>query len=206
MLSVIIATLDSERALVRTLAALVPGSMAGLVREVIVADGGSRDETEAVADVAGCNFIRTEAPLARRLNSAAASARAPWLLFLQPGTVPEPAWIGEARHFTEHPPDGQHAAVFRPGPHAQPPLKAAVALLKAALGATAAARAGPADRPAVLRRARRAHGGGCRNGPAAPDRPAADCHAGMRRIDRAVKPRQSSPGPWPGANARRAAA
>ena len=57
-----------------------------------------------------------------------------WLLFLQPGTVPEPAWVGEARHFTEHPPDSQHAAVFRPGPHAQPPLKAAVALLKAALG------------------------------------------------------------------------
>ena len=134
MLSVIIATLDSERALVRTLAALVPGSMAGLVREVIVADGGSRDETEVVADVAGCNFIRTEAPLARRLNSAAAAARAHWLLFLQPGTVPEPAWVGEARYFTEHPPDGQHAAVFRPGAHVQPPLKSAVTLLKAALG------------------------------------------------------------------------
>jgi glycosyltransferase involved in cell wall biosynthesis len=134
MLSVIIGTLDSERLLVRTLAALVPGSMAGLVREVIVTDGGSRDETEAVADVAGCNFIRTEAPLAQRLNSATASARAPWLLFLQPGTVPEPAWVGEARHFTEHAPNGGQAAVFRPGPHAQPLLKAAVILLKAALG------------------------------------------------------------------------
>ena len=56
MLSVIIATLDSERALVPTLAALVPGAMAGLVSEVLVADGGSRDETAVVADVAGCNF------------------------------------------------------------------------------------------------------------------------------------------------------
>ena len=45
MLSVIIATQDSERALVPTLAALVPGATAGIVREVIVADGGSRDAT-----------------------------------------------------------------------------------------------------------------------------------------------------------------
>ena len=44
MLSVIIATLDSERSLVRTLAALVPGATAGLITEVVVADAGSRDE------------------------------------------------------------------------------------------------------------------------------------------------------------------
>ena len=57
MLSAIIATHESERALVPTLAALVPGAMAGLVREVIVADGGSRDATAEVADVAGCRFM-----------------------------------------------------------------------------------------------------------------------------------------------------
>ena len=58
MFSIIIATHDSERALVPTLAALVPGATAGIVREVIVADGGSRDETEQVADIAGCRFLR----------------------------------------------------------------------------------------------------------------------------------------------------
>ena len=56
MLSVIIATRDSERALVPTLAALVSGATAGLVSEVLVVDGGSRDDTAKVADVAGCNF------------------------------------------------------------------------------------------------------------------------------------------------------
>jgi hypothetical protein len=40
MLSAIIATLDSERTLVPTLAMLVPGAMSGLVREAIVSDGG----------------------------------------------------------------------------------------------------------------------------------------------------------------------
>ena len=50
MLSVVIATHDSERALLPTLAALVAGAAAGVVREVIIADGGSRDETCEIAD------------------------------------------------------------------------------------------------------------------------------------------------------------
>ena len=62
MISVIIPTLDSERALLPTLAALVPGAMEGLVSEVIVADGGSRDDTAIVADAAGCNFRVADAP------------------------------------------------------------------------------------------------------------------------------------------------
>lgn len=120
MLSVVIATDESERALVPTLAALVPGAAAGVVREVIVADGGSRDQTAEVADIAGCRIIVSEAPLGERLRNAAATARAPWLLFLRVGTVPDPTWIGEAIGFAEQ---EQHntgalvrAAVFRPAP------------------------------------------------------------------------------------------
>ena len=74
MLSVIIATLDSERALVRTLAPLVSGATSGLITEVVVADGGSSDETAAVADVAGCRFVASTASLGERLKSAAALA------------------------------------------------------------------------------------------------------------------------------------
>ena len=40
MFSIVIATNDSERALVATLAALVPGVTAGIVREAIVAATG----------------------------------------------------------------------------------------------------------------------------------------------------------------------
>src|SRR5262245_45634577 len=57
MLSVVIATHDSERALLPTLAALVAGAAAGVVREVIVADAGSRDATAAIADGAGCRLL-----------------------------------------------------------------------------------------------------------------------------------------------------
>jgi hypothetical protein len=112
MLSVIIATLDSERRLVQTLAALVPGATAGLVSEVLIADGGSRDETAMVADVAGCRWLREHGSLGARLKSAAAAARAPWLLFLRPGTVLDGPWIGETGRFIAHPPAGASAAVF----------------------------------------------------------------------------------------------
>src|SRR5205807_4883105 len=139
MLSAIIATHESERALVATLAALVPGAAAGTVREVIVADAGSGDETTAVADVAGCRVLVSRTPLAARLREAAAAARAPWLMFLRPGIAPDSTWIAEATRFID---DAQRngradamTAVFRPAPApgvARPALIEALALLRAA--------------------------------------------------------------------------
>ena len=112
MFTVIVATHDSERPLVATLAALVPGATAGLVREVIVADGGSRDETEQVADIAGCHFVSSDQPLGSRLNAAAAMARGEWLMFLDAGVVPEPSWIDECAAFAERDIADVRAAVF----------------------------------------------------------------------------------------------
>ncbi|MGB6348827.1 MAG: glycosyltransferase, partial [Pseudolabrys sp.] len=63
MLSAIIATYESERALVPTLAALVPAAAAGLLAEVVVADAGSADATAEVAEFAGCRFISSKEPV-----------------------------------------------------------------------------------------------------------------------------------------------
>src|SRR5262249_36223642 len=128
MLSVIIATLDSERALVRTLAPLVAGAASGIISEVIVADAGSQDETAMVADVAGCALISIAGNVGRRLRAGAATARAPWLLFLQPGGVLDPAWMGETTRFAESASNSERAAVFRPAGGAQAPLREALAL------------------------------------------------------------------------------
>src|SRR5260370_40671674 len=68
MLSVVIATENAERILLPTLAALVPGATAGIVREVIVADAGSSDATTMIADAAGCRIDGTPAPLRHRLR------------------------------------------------------------------------------------------------------------------------------------------
>jgi hypothetical protein len=141
MLSVIIATDDSERRLVPTLAALVAGTVAGIVREVIIADAGSRDATAEIADVAGCRLIVAAAsPLGARLRAAAASARGPWLLFLKPGCVPDVTWVDEVSRFVrETELSGRAdacAAVFRPTPAAHATRSAimeALAMLAAAL-------------------------------------------------------------------------
>ena len=139
MLSAIISTNESERALVPTLAALVPGATAGLLGTVIVADAGSRDATAEVADVAGCRFMGSSEPLGARLKAAAASTRTPWLMFLRAGCVPEPDWVEAATRFIEATDrlDNGRAAVFRPPGVAdllRPSLAELIALLRVTLG------------------------------------------------------------------------
>ena len=139
MLSAIIATHESERALVPTLAALVPGATAGLLGEVIVADAGSKDATAEVADIAGCRFMASGEPLGARLRAAAASTRAPWLMFLRAGCVPGLDWVEAAEHFIEAIDrlDSARAAVFRPPGVAdllRPGLAELIALLRVTLG------------------------------------------------------------------------
>jgi glycosyltransferase involved in cell wall biosynthesis len=137
MLSAIISTHESERVLVPTLAALVPGATAGLLGEVIVADAGSRDATAEVADVAGCRFMASSEPLGARLKAAAASTRTPWLLFLRAGCVPEPGWVDATERFIEASGGTERAAVFRPPGVAdllRPGLAELIALLRVTLG------------------------------------------------------------------------
>jgi hypothetical protein len=115
VLSVIIPTRDSERPLVHTLAALVPGATAGIVREVIVADGQSRDDTDQVADIAGCVFLSSNKPLGERLSAAAAKARSEWLMFLRPGVVLGATWIEDTIAFVRQ--GKAQAAVFSAETH-----------------------------------------------------------------------------------------
>jgi glycosyltransferase involved in cell wall biosynthesis len=101
MVSVIIATHNSENLLTPTLAALVPGAATGRVREVIVADAGSTDGTAEIADIAGCELLVERGPLAPRLRAAVARARSPWLMFLRAGVVLDPAWLEETGRFIQ---------------------------------------------------------------------------------------------------------
>src|SRR5262245_20188515 len=140
MLSVVIPTRESERALVRTLAPLVPGAAAGVVREVIVADAGSHDATAEVADIAGCRILVSGEPVGTRLRAAAAAARAPWLMFLRPGVILDATWTDDTARFIDESEHGSlahaRAAVFRRAPaasSARPLLIEALSLLRAAL-------------------------------------------------------------------------
>ena len=140
MLSAIIDTHESERALVRTLAALVPGATGGLIAEVIVADAGSSDDTEEVADIAGCRYMRSSAPQGARLKAAAETTRTPWLMFLRAGCVPEPGWITATERFmqvNDLSENTSRAAMFRPAGVAdslRPTLSELFSVLRLACG------------------------------------------------------------------------
>jgi hypothetical protein len=77
-------------------------------------------------------------PRGVRLETAARTARASWLLFLQPGVVLEARWVEETMRFIEQVElrKDPHvtAALFRAGPLGSAALEA-LALLRAALGA-----------------------------------------------------------------------
>lgn len=116
MISVIIPTLNAETGLAATLTALVPAVVEGLVRDVIIVDGGSSDRTLSIAEAAGADIITSPAGRGRQLIAGAEVARGPWLLFLHADTVLETGWEREAAAFIERVEVGQRpvaAAAFR---------------------------------------------------------------------------------------------
>jgi glycosyltransferase involved in cell wall biosynthesis len=101
MITVIIETRDDEVALAHALAALVSAATEGVVREVIVVDGGSTDGTRVVADAAGCTIVETENIAGDPRRHAAEGARSDWLLFLSPRAVLGPGWQAAAMAFID---------------------------------------------------------------------------------------------------------
>ena len=88
LLSVIIPTLNEADNLAGTLKAL--GRSQGV--EIIVADGGSRDQTRRLATTGGAMVLTTEPGRARQQNIAASLARGRHLLFLHADTLPPPGY------------------------------------------------------------------------------------------------------------------
>jgi len=115
MLSVIIPTEGVEGPAVATLAALVPGAAAGVVREVLLVDRAGTGVIERVADVAGCRFMAFEGSRSAALAAGARQARSPWLMFLHPGAVLDAGWIEEASQFIQRVSDSgrPRAGIFR---------------------------------------------------------------------------------------------
>jgi hypothetical protein len=101
MLSVIIPTDGVEQPAVATLASLVPGAAAGVVREVLLVDRSGTRVIERVADVAGCRFLSFDGTRAAALAAGALQARSPWLMFLHAGAVLDSGWIEETTQFIQ---------------------------------------------------------------------------------------------------------
>jgi rSAM/selenodomain-associated transferase 2 len=94
-LDVVIPTLNSARSLAMALDSLRGDD--GIA--VTVCDGGSSDDTTAIARHAGATVVVAQPGRGRQLADGAAVGRAPWLLFLHADTTLSPGWAAAARRF-----------------------------------------------------------------------------------------------------------
>jgi hypothetical protein len=133
MLSVIIPTDGVEQPAVATLAALVPGAAAGVIREVLLVDRAGTGVIERVADVAGCGFLPFKGSHAAALAAGARQARSPWLMFLHAGAVLDAGWIEDTTQFIQGVSISgrQRAGIFRyaRSPYAEPSWRDALKFL-----------------------------------------------------------------------------
>lgn len=91
-ISIVIPTLNAAAELGPCLAALTEGLQAGLIRELIVSDGGSADGTLALAEAAGAVVVSGPAGRGAQLARGVAAAKGEWLLILHADTRLAPGW------------------------------------------------------------------------------------------------------------------
>ena len=108
-ISVVIPTLDAAAELPATLAALAGRA---IVREIIVADGGSRDATVRLAREAGAQVVIAPRGRGPQLAAGAAAASGGWLLFLHADCRPAPGWEAAVAAFVTAPDATARAGYF----------------------------------------------------------------------------------------------
>ena len=59
-ISIVIPTLNSQKTIKKTLVSLFEGIEAGIVRELIVVDGGSTDQTREIVEECGANLSQAK--------------------------------------------------------------------------------------------------------------------------------------------------
>jgi len=90
--SIVIPTLNAAGTIGPTLASLFEGVNAGLVRELIIADGGSDDDIADLAEGVGAVFVQSDTGRGIQLNAGAKMAQAPWVFFVHADTILSPDW------------------------------------------------------------------------------------------------------------------
>ena len=108
-LSVVIPTLDAAGELPALLAQLAAFSS---VVEIIVADGGSADDTAALARAAGALVVASPRGRGTQLAAGAAAASGEWLLFLHADCRMAPEWQAAVAEFIAAPEASGRAGYF----------------------------------------------------------------------------------------------
>lgn len=111
-IDVVIPTLNAASGLASTLAALRDGAD-DLALAITVCDGGSNDDTVAIARRAGAAVVTAPAGRGGQLAAGAAAGTAPWLLFLHADTIPGPGWAYAVERFISCADNAGKAGHFR---------------------------------------------------------------------------------------------
>lgn len=90
--SVVIPTINAAAQLPDCLLSLMEGLSSGLIREVIISDGGSTDVTKRIAEEAGAIWVEGKSSRGGQLHLGAEAASGDWLLFLHADSVLSPGW------------------------------------------------------------------------------------------------------------------
>jgi hypothetical protein len=120
MLSALILAADGDRApvspdaLVRTLAALVPAAIEGLVRDLAIA-GLAGQDLASIADHAGCEFSESVA-VSDVIGQGLKLVRGPHVFVLRAGYAPEAGFIEEIGDFLGRSGAGERGALMRQKP------------------------------------------------------------------------------------------
>jgi rSAM/selenodomain-associated transferase 2 len=112
-LSIVIPALDAAATLPPCLACLEEGARVGLVREVILVDGGSRDATPLLARALGATVLQAPRGRGTQLMAGAAAAGGDWLLFLHADTQLAAGWAAAVAAHVARPDSGERAGYFR---------------------------------------------------------------------------------------------
>lgn len=91
-LSIVIPTLDAADALPGCLRALGEGLEAGMIREVVFSDGGSKDNTLEIAEMAGAIVVQGPPSRGGQLQRGVGETQGDWLLVLHADCVLPPGW------------------------------------------------------------------------------------------------------------------
>lgn len=109
--SIVIPTLNAAAQLGPTLAALAPALAEGVIRELILSDGGSEDDVAEIAEGVGARLVTGPPGRGGQLRRGAAAAKGEWLLFLHADTRLPEGWGAEVlAHLATAP---EQAAAFR---------------------------------------------------------------------------------------------
>ena len=82
------------------------------IREIIVADGGSEDDSIAIAQAAGARIVSAPRGRGTQLAAGAAAASGDWLLFLHADCRPAPGWEAAVAAFVATPGAAGRAGYF----------------------------------------------------------------------------------------------